>query len=140
MKKTTALLTAALLTFAIACTNAQTETTSKTAVGEAPAQTTPVAKNVSVAEFAELIKNENGIILDVRTEGEVAAGAIDGSINIDYYSDDFQAEIDKLDKTKPIYVYCAVGGRSGNAMKMMAKKGFLEVYNLSGGYNAWVKQ
>ena len=137
MKKTTTLLAVALLTFSVACTNAQTEQTIETTAIQ---DKTPVAKDVSVAEFAELIKNENGIILDVRTADEYAGGNIEGSINLDYYGANFQAELDKIDKTKPIYVYCAAGGRSGNAMKMMANKGFSEVYNLSGGYTAWSKK
>ena len=104
-----------------------------------PAQNGQIAKDVDVAEFAKLIKSKPGQLLDVRTKGEVAKGAIAGSQNIDLFDENFEAKIDKLDKSKPVYVYCASGGRSGEAMELMQKKGFKEVYNLDGGYNAWKK-
>lgn len=99
----------------------------------------PVAKNVNAAEFAKLIASKAGIILDVRTPQEVKKGAITNSVNIDFFADDFAAQITKLDKNKPIYVYCASGGRSGEAMEMMSKIGFKTIYNLEGGYSAWTK-
>ncbi|MBK7389808.1 MAG: rhodanese-like domain-containing protein [Bacteroidetes bacterium] len=99
----------------------------------------PVAKNVNAAEFAKLIVSKAGIILDVRTAPEVKKGAISNSVNIDFFADDFAAQISKLDKNKPVYVYCASGGRSGEAMAMMSKIGFKTIYNLEGGYSAWTK-
>jgi phage shock protein E len=98
-----------------------------------------VAKNVNAAEFAKLIASKAGIILDVRTAPEVKKGAIANSVNIDFFADDFAAQISKLDKNKPVYVYCASGGRSGEAMEMMSKLGFKTIYNLEGGYSAWLK-
>ena len=102
-------------------------------------QTRPLAMDVDVKEFTRLVKEKPGLLLDVRTKGEVAKGAIPNSVNHDIFSDNFEAEIDKIDKTKPVYVYCASGGRSGEAMEIMNKKGFKEVYNLAGGYGAWKK-
>lgn len=102
-------------------------------------QIKPIAKDISVAEFNRLIKEKPGQLIDVRTKSEVAKGAIPNSVNLDIFEDSFEASIDKLDKSKPVYVYCASGGRSGEAMEMMQKKGFTEVYNLDGGYTAWKK-
>ena len=109
-----------------------------------PAQTTasqskPIAKDLTVAEFNKMMVAKPGFLLDVRTPAEVEQGAIPKSTNIDIFSDDFEKDINKIDKSKPVYVYCAVGGRSSEAMEMMTKKGFKEVYNLEGGYNAWKK-
>ena len=98
-----------------------------------------IAKNVDPKEFSRLMNAKPGLILDVRTPGEVEKGAIRGSRNIDFFSDNFSNEIDKLDKNKPVYVYCASGGRSGETMDLMKEKGFKEVYNLEGGYTAWKK-
>lgn len=99
-----------------------------------------IAKDVSVKEFSKLIAAGKGTLLDVRTPGEIAKGSIKGSVNLDFFDDNFENKLDQLDKTKPVYVYCAAGGRSSDAMDMMKKKGFVEVYNLLGGYNAWVKE
>jgi rhodanese-related sulfurtransferase len=99
-----------------------------------------IAKDVSVKEFSKLITTGKGTLLDVRTPGEIAKGSIKGSVNMDFFDDNFESKLDQLDKTKPVYVYCASGGRSSDAMDMMKKKGFVAVYNLLGGYNAWVKE
>ncbi|MDQ3049722.1 MAG: rhodanese-like domain-containing protein [Bacteroidota bacterium] len=104
------------------------------------AQTKQVAKEVEAKEFIALMKAKPGLVLDVRTKNEVAKGAIPNSVNYDIFEDNFEAEINKLDKSKPVYVYCASGGRSGEAMEMMKKNGFLEVYNLDGGYGTWKKE
>jgi rhodanese-related sulfurtransferase len=69
---------------------------------------------------------------------EVAQGKINGSMNIDYFSPTFVATATKkLDKTKPVLVYCAAGGRSASAAKDLKKAGFKKVYDLEGGYDAW---
>lgn len=95
-----------------------------------------VAKNIGTAEFQKMMASDV-VVLDVRTPEEVAAGSIEGSTALDFYGANFKQSLEALDKDKPVLVYCAVGGRSGNAMQMMKKMGFKEVYNLSGGIRAW---
>jgi phage shock protein E len=106
-----------------------------------PEQTTTPSKNADYGpkEFKGHLSDPNIIILDVRTPQEVAQGYIEGAVNIDWNSPDFAAQVDKLDKTKEVYVYCAVGGRSSQAKAVMLKKGFKEVHNLLGGIGAWQK-
>lgn len=95
-------------------------------------------KDVSVAEAANLIKDRKDLlVLDVRTPNEVAAGKIENATVVDFQGATFNSIIDQLDKAQPVLVYCAVGGRSGTTVKMMKEKGFKEVYNLSGGIQAW---
>jgi rhodanese-related sulfurtransferase len=54
--------------------------------------------------------NENSIIIDVRTEHEVAEGIIPDAINIDIYGGQlFIDEINKLDKSKSYFLYCKAG-------------------------------
>jgi rhodanese-related sulfurtransferase len=90
------------------------------------------------AEFKKLMKDPSAQIVDVRTANEVAQGKINGSMNIDYFSPTFVATAQKkLDKTKPVLVYCAAGGRSASAAKDLKKAGFKKVYDLEGGYDAW---
>ena len=96
-----------------------------------------IAKNVSAKEFKVLIEAGKGLLLDVRTPNEVASGKIEGATNLDFYGSTFKADLDKLDKTKAVYVYCRSGNRSGKAMKQMKDLGFTQVYNLMGGYSNW---
>lgn len=115
---------------AISCTEAQSN------LGTEQKQHTAI-KNVDVKTFKELIDKNAGTILDVRTAKELTSGKIKGAVHIDYYSSDFAAQVAKLDKSKPVYVYCAAGGRSSGAMDKMKKMGFVAVYNLEGGMGAW---
>ena len=96
-------------------------------------------ENVSVEQAKTLMKKDI-TILDVRTAQEVASGMIPKAIHIDFYATDFETQVSKLDKTKPILVYCRSGGRSENSMKVFEKQGFVKVYNLLGGYTAWANQ
>ena len=61
-------------------------------------------------------------------------------MNIDFYNPDFQELLQKLEKNKPVYVYCRSGRRSGIAMNMMKEMGFVAVYNLDGGIKSWQAQ
>ena len=97
-----------------------------------------ITKNVSAAEFQALIKSKtNAIILDVRTPNELAQGTIKNAQKIDFYDENFKTELDKLDKSKPVLIYCRSGRRSGIAMSTMRELGFSEVYNLQGGIIEW---
>lgn len=94
-----------------------------------------IAQNVNVEEFTKHI--EGAQIVDVRTPDEWNQGIIDGAVMNNIYDADFEAKLGKLDKEKPVAVYCKVGGRSGQAMAKMQELGFKEVYNLKGGMDAW---
>ncbi len=98
-----------------------------------------VIKYLNPADYATLLAQyEEATVLDVRTPQEVAEGVIECAQNIDFYDNDFRDRVKKLDHDKPIFVYCAVGGRSGQATDFMKRDGFREVYNLDGGIRAWV--
>ncbi len=103
-----------------------------------PAEGT-IAKDVSADQFKELIDSGKGILVDVRTPSEYNSGHIGDAVNIDYNSPQFSEAISELDKNQPVYVYCAAGGRSAGAMAKLNEMGFVEVYNLIGGYNGWSK-
>ncbi|MCX7871706.1 MAG: rhodanese-like domain-containing protein [Verrucomicrobiae bacterium] len=96
-------------------------------------------RNLSPDEFELRLNEKECIILDVRTEEEFSSGFIKGAKNINFLSSDFRQQISRLDKNKKYLVYCASGGRSAAACKIMSDLGFVECYNLKGGINAWKK-
>ena len=101
-------------------------------------QEVSIAKDIGPSEFKESInKRENAILLDVRTPQEIAQGYLEGAININFSAPDFTNQLDRLDKTKPVYVYCRSGRRSASAMNTLKDLGFSEVYNLQGGIINW---
>jgi rhodanese-related sulfurtransferase len=99
-----------------------------------------VIKTVEIEEIKTEIKKNDFIILDVRTPEEFAAGHLKNAININYYDKDFAQRVSSLDKRKKVVVYCAVGGRGGQALTKMDALGFQYVLNMKGGYNAWKAQ
>ena len=92
---------------------------------------------ISPTEFEQKLNLPDAQLIDVRSPEEYADGGIAGSLNINYNSADFEAKIEKLNKTKPILVYCLSGGRSGSAANKMNGMGFKEVYNMEGGLVQW---
>lgn len=81
-----------------------------------------------------LPKDGSVILLDTRTVLEYESGHIDGYINIPL--DSLRNNLDKLDKTKPIYLTCQIGLRGYVASRILSQHGF-DVYNLSGGYRLY---
>lgn len=87
-----------------------------------------------------MARQDDYVLLDVRTPEEVKDGYIDGAVNIDFKADDFETRISELDKSKTYYLYCASGVRSGKAATVMLDQGFNTVYSLNGGFNEWKKK
>lgn len=95
------------------------------------------AQVLDVESFSNKITElPQALLLDVRTSGEFGGGHLPKATNIDFRSEGFSKEIDKLDKSKPVLIYCLSGGRSAQAAEMMRAKGF-QVTELKGGYLKW---
>lgn len=94
-------------------------------------------KVVSQTEFKTYIKEGTGQLLDVRTPSEFNNGHIKGAENIDFNESDFREKVAKLDREKPILIYCHSGNRSGKASMVLKELGFKEVYDLQGGFSNW---
>ena len=96
--------------------------------------------NLSPADFAKNLKqSKNHTLLDVRSKEEFAEGHLRTALNINVFDDDFKARVGKLDKTKPIYVYCYSGGRSEEASDLLVELGFAHIFHMPGGYRDWTK-
>ncbi len=94
--------------------------------------------NLDAASFASKMKQlPNSQIVDVRTPGEFSQGHIKYAQNMDISSRDFQQNATKLDKNKPVFVYCLSGSRSAYAANALSSMGFKEIYNLAGGMMRW---
>jgi rhodanese-related sulfurtransferase len=112
-----------------------TENEQVTAENNTVSTTTHICAERAVCE--KIIKEEDPIILDVRTPEEFQAGHLENAININFYDETFDQEVSKLAKNKPVVVYCAIGGRSAEATKKMATMGFTYIAEIKGGYEAW---
>ena len=92
---------------------------------------------ISVQEFTELLEREKDdiAVLDVRERGEVEAGAIENSIRIPL--GELQNRTAELDNKKLIVIHCKSGYRSSIATSILRRAGFLDIVNLTGGFDAW---
>jgi rhodanese-related sulfurtransferase len=117
-----------MLTFAACATSAdrpQSETSQKSAIAK-----------VSPKDAADGIRGDVQVI-DVRSESEFNAYRIEGSRNIPIT--EFDAAIQTLDKTRPVYLVCEVGLRSTTAAEKLSEAGFPDVRHIEGGLRAWGK-
>ena len=85
-------------------------------------------------------KNENFVILDVRTTKEFTDAHIENSINIDFYSPSFGDSLTTLDKNKTYMIYCRSGNRSGKTFNKMKSVEFTRLYNMLGGIVKWKEE
>lgn len=95
-------------------------------------------KNLTAGQFQELINGSNVQLVDVRTAAEFTEGHIPGSLNIDVKDETgFPLAVDeRLDKEKPVAVYCRSGRRSKMAAQRIATYGY-RVTELNEGILSW---
>ena len=73
------------------------------------------------------LKADGAPVVDVRTPAEFVQGHVPGSVNIPL--DQLQARIAEIDRTRPVLLCCASGGRSGMAKQFLEREGYTRVYN-----------
>jgi len=95
------------------------------------------AKIVTPQEMQSILELDGVQLVDVRTPEEYKEGYIENSQNIDYNSPTFDEDIKKLDKSKPVILYCKSGNRSAKCAKKLIEAGFEQVYELEGGITEW---
>lgn len=89
-------------------------------------------------QFRQQITTGQYQLLDVRTAGEYKQMHLANALQADWTkSEEFAERVKYLDKSRPILIYCASGGRSGLAGQWLVQQGFNKVDNLEGGIIAW---
>lgn len=78
------------------------------------------------------------LLLDVREPWEVAIAALPGAVSIPMGRIVEQAE--RLDASRPIVCVCHHGMRSMQVAAFLARRGFDDVWNLTGGIDAWARE
>lgn len=88
-------------------------------------------------QFEQKLQMEDVQLVDVRTADEFAEGHLPNALNIDINGDEFELQTAKLDKEKPVMVYCKMGGRSAKAASKLKEQGFKNITDLDGGITSW---
>lgn len=95
-------------------------------------------RKVRPAEFEAGLRVDSIQLLDVRTAAEYNTGHIRGALQADWTNPaQFADRVQYIDKNRPVYIYCLVGGRSAAAAEWMRKQGYLAMVELEGGFSAW---
>jgi thioredoxin 1 len=95
---------------------------------------------LSINDFDTKLKEKAGIaqLVDVRTTEEYLRGHLKKAANLNFTDDNFEDLVKaKLDKTRPVFVYCFSGRRSADAATFLRDLGFKEVYDMAGGFAKW---
>jgi rhodanese-related sulfurtransferase len=87
-------------------------------------------------EQAQALLQSGAQLVDVRGEDEHAAGHISGDRHIRF--DRLKDEVETLDQSRPLIVYCRSGDRSSPAADALRASGF-EAFNIEGGALAWTE-
>jgi len=98
-----------------------------------------VSSNLAPREAFELVQaRKNLFLLDVRTPGEYRQARLENARLIPI--DQLVNRLAEIPRDRPVLVYCAVGSRSSQVVNYLARRGYPEVYNLSGGIYAWAQR
>lgn len=92
--------------------------------------------NLSVSQTAEILKQNPQVqLIDVRTGFEWNRGHIAGAQHIPV--DEIASRLQQIDRSRPVLLYCAAGGRSHYALEILKKAGFADVKHLASGISGW---
>lgn len=97
----------------------------------------PPVLDLSVAELQDWLATDvdKPHVYDVRSPDKIADGTVDTAVRLDKEAIE---KIESMDKETPLVFVCQVGQSSMSAAEFFRKKGYTKVFNLTGGYNAWI--
>ena len=92
---------------------------------------------ISTQDVQNILKSNHTQIVDLRGASEYKTGHIKGTENL--FVGTLEKNIDKIRKDQQVIIHCQAGDRASIAYSLLAKHGFKNVKNYSGGMNEWVK-
>jgi len=96
-------------------------------------------RDYTVAEFVEVLEADSDVqLVDVRTKKEWDEGHLEDAIFIPVA--ELPSRLSELDESKSVVTYCAAGGRSAKAMKILDKNGFEVRGHLKPGIRGWIAE
>jgi len=95
-------------------------------------------KEIDPNELSALLAQEPApLLIDVRTPGEISAGALPGHIAMPLNT--VPLRISEIPKDQTVVFYCRTGARSAQACMYMAQHGYSNTINLRGGIVYWAQ-
>lgn len=90
---------------------------------------------IDAERLFEMLSDQKMLLIDVRSDEEIARGVIPGASHIPLAM--IPVVYESLDNSDMLVFYCHSGIRSAQASAFVASKGRQQVYNLRGGVLAW---
>ena len=90
---------------------------------------------LSIAQLRDLRSISDIYVLDVRKSTEYNSAHVPGAHHI--HAGYLQEHLDELPQDRDIAVMCAAGSRSTIACSLLLQHGFSNIYNITGGFDAW---
>lgn len=91
---------------------------------------------IGIETFKSYLGKDDVQLVDVRGLTEYEAGHIEGADHV--FVGTLQDNLDKIEKDKQVIIHCQAGDRSAVAYSILAKNGFKNVKNFSGGMKEWL--
>lgn len=107
--------------------------TSKNIIDEARAQ----IKAIDSDEARRMLEKQGTVLVDVRESDEWRQGHVPQAVGIPRGFLELRVEEKIPDHKAPVILQCASGTRSLLAARSLREMGYENVYNLTGGFNAW---
>ena len=97
-------------------------------------KTKKLNRYISGKSWNKLISNKKTLVVDVRKPFEYDVGTFKNSINPNIQNfRDFPKYLKKIDKAKPVAMFCTGGIRCEKASIFLKRKGFKNIFQLKGG-------
>jgi rhodanese-related sulfurtransferase len=92
-------------------------------------------REIAIDQVAAAL-DRGAAVVDVREPVEFRDGHLPGAVNIPMGQ--LTRRLDELDRTRPVYVVCASGNRSGAMVDVLTAAGY-DATNVAGGTSAWIR-
>lgn len=96
-------------------------------------------KRLGPLEAVRMINDRDPAVVDIRPVGDFKKGHLINALNIPLAKLEERASEISKDKSRPVILYCALGGSASEAAAKLRKLGFAEVYPIRGGLNGWLQ-
>jgi len=93
--------------------------------------------NIDANQLEMMRMRQPLMLVDIRSDTEVAQARIDGAVHIPMHLLPFR--IRELEQENPLVLYCRSGARSAQASAFLAQQGMTNVHNLLGGIMDWAR-
>lgn len=92
---------------------------------------------ITAEELQELSEINDVQLVDFNAPLKQEEALIEDSQNIDYLSPSFEQDLEKLDKSKPVIVYCESAKHNAKCKEKMKEAGFVKIYDLDSTIAKW---